>query len=57
MQLFRARANLAATLGTLGEPDLAVAELARARRLFPGHPKLALIAEAIERQRRDRETL
>jgi tetratricopeptide (TPR) repeat protein len=53
---FRARANLAATLGTLGEPDLAVAELARARRLFPGHPKLALIAEAIERQRRDRET-
>ncbi|MBK7580624.1 MAG: O-antigen ligase family protein [Myxococcales bacterium] len=53
---FRAHANLAATLGELGDDDGAERELVLAQQLYPGHPKLALIAEALRRRRLDRAT-
>ncbi|MCC6557549.1 MAG: O-antigen ligase family protein [Polyangiaceae bacterium] len=50
---FRAHANLTEALTQLGRLDEAAAHLAAARALWPGHPKLALIAERLRRARVD----
>ncbi len=51
---FRAHANLAVALVGLGALDDAARELGLATRLFPGHPKLALVRRALERARLER---
>ena len=47
---FRARANLASTLTTLGELDAAARQLSGARELFPGHPRLREMEERLRRR-------
>ena len=47
---FRAHANLTVVYAELGELTLARAELAKAERLWPGHPKLALIRGSLSRK-------
>lgn len=53
---FRAHANLVEALRNLGRLDQAEQHLRTARRLQPGHPKLAGIAERLRRARIERET-
>ncbi len=53
---FRAHANLAVALGDLGDFAAAERELAQAQKLYPGHPKLARIVEALRKKRLEQET-
>jgi len=48
---FRARANLAEALRRMRALDRAEHELAIAKRLQPGHPKLAAMTEQLRRDR------
>ena len=52
---FRAHANLAAPLVTLGRLDEADRHLAVAAALWPGHPRLADLIDRVRRARLDRE--
>ena len=53
---FRARVNLAEALIELGALDQARDHLAAARSIYPGHPKLALVAERLRKATIDAET-
>ncbi|MBI4702805.1 MAG: tetratricopeptide repeat protein [Deltaproteobacteria bacterium] len=53
---WRAHGNLAEALAAMGDLDAAERHLGLARRLQPGHPKLARIAEELRRARIERET-
>jgi tetratricopeptide (TPR) repeat protein len=53
---FRAHANMAEALTSLGRLTEAEAHLATAQSLWPGHPKLPLIAERLRRARIEAET-
>jgi tetratricopeptide (TPR) repeat protein len=47
---FRANANLASVLTTVGDFSNAEKYLARARAVYPGHPRLAEISERLRRE-------
>ncbi len=53
---FRARVNLAEALLELGALGEAEEHLAAARSIYPGHPKLALVAERLRKATIDAET-
>lgn len=52
---FRAHANQVEALRAQGKLEEAEQHMAEARRLYPGHPKLAEMEEALRRARQDRE--
>ncbi len=54
---FRAHANIAVALSRMQESSLGEDHLRIARRLWPGHPKLATIQEAVRLAKLDAETL
>ena len=53
---FRAHANLASVLTTLGRYEMAEQHLDHARSLYPGHPRLAQIADRLHRAEHDAAT-
>ena len=55
-RVFRAHANLASVLTTLGRYEMAEQHLDHARSLYPGHPRLAQIADRLHRAEHDAAT-